>query len=244
MFHHRKGNALTGFDRRAPVTVQTAPAVIMPDAFGHMAVGFRQPVDLRDIKAQGFNFGQGRRGRGRACGKHLNRVIKGAALFFFGIDDHIEHNRCAAKKLNAFFGDGVINNAGGDIAAADQGAAQHRHHPSMVPAVAMKKRHNRHKHWIELHPPADHRAHGHQIGAAMMIDHALGPPRGAGCVVERKAFPFVFRHLPVELGIPCGQQVFIGLMVPGGRKTGAFVRHFDDLRRRALHLGAGRFGQV
>ena len=60
-----------------------------------------------------------------------------------------------------FVTDGVIDRCGCDIPAAHQRAPEHRHHPRVVPPVAVKQWNNGHKNRVELHPPADHCAHGH-----------------------------------------------------------------------------------
>ena len=174
MFHHRKGDALTRFDCGLLRLLQPVPIVAAPDTFGDMAICYRQPVDLRDIKAQGFDFAQRGGGRWGARGKNLDHVIKGAAVAGIGIHDHVKNNGRPAEVGHTFVTDGVIDRRSGDIPAAHQRAPEHRHHPGVVPPVAVKQGNDSHKDRVELHPPADHRAHGHQICAAVMIDHTLG----------------------------------------------------------------------
>ena len=48
-----------------------------------------------------------------------------------------------------------------------------------------------------------------QIGAAMVIDHALGIAGRAGRVVQRNRIPFVARHLPGELGIAFAEELLV-----------------------------------
>ena len=89
MFHHWKSDALTCFDCGLLRLPKPIPIVTAPDTFGNVAICFRQSVDLRDVKAQGFNFAQrGRGGRGTR-GKNFDHVIKGAAVAGFGIHDHV-----------------------------------------------------------------------------------------------------------------------------------------------------------
>ncbi len=75
----------------------------------------------------------------------------------------------------------------------------------------------------------------------MVIDHTLGTTRGAGGIVQCKAFPFVLRHDPVKGWVGAGQQILVGRMATGGGTIR--VGNFDDLRRGALHRGACIFGQ-
>ena len=48
-----------------------------------------------------------------------------------------------------------------------------------------------------------------QIGAAMVIDDALGIAGGARGVVERDGVPFVVRHQPGEIGIALAQKILV-----------------------------------
>mmetsp|Transcript_24202 Transcript_24202/g.45052 ORF Transcript_24202/g.45052 Transcript_24202/m.45052 type:complete len:245 (+) Transcript_24202:1679-2413(+) len=153
VFHHRKGDALTCLDRGLAILRQPVPVGPAPDAFGHVAICFGQPVDLGDVEPQGLDLAQGGRGRGRPCGKHFDHVIKGAAVGRVRIDQHVQHDRCAAEMSDTLIRDGIIDRLRGNIAATHQRAAQQRHHPSVVPAIAVKQRHDGHKNRIQLHPP-------------------------------------------------------------------------------------------
>ena len=80
---------------------------------------------------------------------------------------------------HTFIGDGVKDILGRDVATADHSAAQNRHHPGVVPAVAVKQRHNCQIDRMQGQPPGHDRSHGHEISAAVVIDHALGTTRRA-----------------------------------------------------------------
>ena len=239
-FHHGEGHALAGLDRGLFAGFKIIPILGAPDAFGDVAVGFRQAVDLGDVKAELFDLvqrGGGRRGTG---GEDLDGMFKGAALFFGGVDDHVEYDGGTAKVGYAFLCDGVIDCACRDVAAAHQRAADQRHHPGVVPAVAVKERHDLHEHRVQHHPPGDHGAHGHQIGPAVMIDHAFGTACGAGGVVQRQAFPFILGHVPGEIRIARLQQRLVGLVFAGRRQG---IGDLNQGGGRALHLRAGGLSQ-
>ena len=235
VFHHREGDTLTGLDRGLFVIRQAVPLAV-PDAFGDMAVGFGQPVDLLDVESQFADRRQCRRGGGCACGEDLDRVIESPAVLGFGVDDHVQHDGRAAEMRHALIGDGVVDILRGDVAAADHGAAQGGHHPCVVPAVAVEQRYDLKVAHEERQFPADRCSHRHQVGAAMVIDHALGPPSGAGCVIEGETFPFVLGQHPAEIGITRRQKLFVILLLSDGRDTRLFVRHLDHEGGRTAHL--------
>ncbi len=137
---------------------------------------------------------------------------------------------------HAFVGDRVVDRGRGDVAAHDERAAEHRHHPGVAPAVAVKERDDREVDGEERHPPADRVRRGGEVGAAVVVDHALGPARGAGGVVDRDGFPFVLRPDPGRMGIARGQEILVEGVAPRGLVAGFVVRHLDD-------GGAGAFGQ-
>ena len=135
--------------------------------------------------------------------------------------------------------DGVENRLGGNVAAADHGAAIGRHQPRVAPAVAMEQRDDSQVLGIKLQPPADRLTHRVQIGPAVMIDHALGPPRGARGIVQRKAFPFVLGHDPFEIGIAGFQQCLVFHVMPMCMHTGLIIGDLDHDGGRAFHLFDG-----
>ena len=76
------------------------------------------------------------------CGEYLNHMVKRPTVCGFCVHNHIEHNRCAAEMRDSMIANRVINRFGRNIAATDNRATQHRHHPRVVPAVAVKQRHD------------------------------------------------------------------------------------------------------
>ncbi len=153
MLHHRHCHPLSRLDCGAGCRINRVPVFGFPDTFGYMAIGFSQPVYLRDVKAQLFDFGQGRRGRGRTGGKDLDRMIERAALSLCCIDQHIQHNRRTPEMGHTFVSNRIIDIGRGNVATTDQGAADQGHHPRMVPAIAMKQRYDLHEHRVQHHAP-------------------------------------------------------------------------------------------
>ena len=153
--HQHAGARLDG----GPLVLRQGVEPLMPGAFGGGAIGFRQPVDLGDVEAQRFDCCQ-RRGRGRSAGgDHLDDVIEGQAVGLVGVDDGLQHDRCAPEMCRALVGDGTVDTGGGDVAQADHRAAHQRDHPRVAPGIAMEHRHNGQVARIERHPPADRLRH-------------------------------------------------------------------------------------
>ena len=142
---------------------------------------------------------------------------------------------------HTFVSDRIIHGARGDITTAHNRAAKHRHHPCVIPAIAVKQWHDGQIDGCEGQLPADNRAHGHQIRATMMVDDTLRATRGAGCIIEREALPFIGRHDPFELGIAALKQRVISLIMPRSRIARSGVRHLDDQRSITLHFRDGGF---
>ena len=90
------------------------------------------------------------------------------------------------------------------------------------------------------HVPFKDVADGVQVGAAIVIDHALGIAGGAGRVVQRDGVPLVGRRLPVERGGRGGQEGFvIGRAGQGGGRAVQVV-HRDHGQVREFGAGALR----
>ena len=164
-------------------------------------------------------------------------MIKGAAVGIFCVDQQVQDNRRAAEVGHTLIDDCPIDALGRDITTADDRAAHGGHHPRMTPIVAVKHRHNCQVNRVKDHAPTDWRAHGDQICAPVVVNHAFGSPRGAGRVVERDAFPFILRHHPWRIRVTLSQQILIGGVAACGRVTGICIGHFDDDRGRAVHCG-------
>ena len=137
---------------------------------------------------------------------------------------------------NTFVGNGIINRLCTDIAAEDDCAAQHRHHPRVIPTIAVKHRNDGQIHGRERELPADNCAHRHQIRAAMVIDHTFGTPRGARRVVERETFPLIAWHDPLERWIAACNERVVGHVAARCWIACGVIRNFDDLGTCTVHL--------
>ena len=239
MVHIGEGHTLARFDPGALFGRQIIPEPILPGAFSGRAIDLGQAVNLGYVEAHGFNGGE-RCGGGRCTGgEDLDGMVKGPALFVFGVDDHVQDNRCAAKMGHALIGNGVIDVFRSDLAAADGRAAKRGHAPDMAPIVAMEERDDGQIARVKRHPPRDRRAHGDQISAAVVIDHAFGPACGAGGIVERNRLPFILGHDPGRIRVALGQERVIGQMAARGVIARLLIRHFDDQWRFAFHRADG-----
>ncbi len=79
------------------------------------------------------------------------------------------------------------------------------------------------------HVPGEHVAEGEEVGAAVVVDHALGIARGPGSVIQADRLPLVRRRAPGELGIALGQEGFVvGLAERVSAFTGQRVIDVDD----------------
>ncbi len=215
----------------------------LPETFGDMTEGFGEAVDLGDVEAERLDRGE-RRGRRRcAGGEDLDHVVEGAAFLRLCVDDRIEDDRRAAEMRHPLVGNGSVDVPGGNVAAADERPAEKRDHPGVAPAVAVEERHDGQVHRAQNHAPAHHRAHGHQVGAAVVINDTLRPTRGARRVVERDRFPFVLGQDPWRARIAPGEEVLVFEVPARGGDPRLGVGHLDDLRCGAGHRLDRRFGE-
>ncbi len=114
-------------------------------------------------------------------------------------------------------------------------ASDHREGPGEAPAVAMEHRQCPEIDAVLAHAAGKHIADREQIGAAVVIDHALGIAGSARRVVERDRVPFVVRHFPREVRIARRDEVLVfdrGEPLAGAGEFGIVV--VDEQR---LHLG-------
>ncbi|MNZ12994.1 hypothetical protein D3C78_298780 [compost metagenome] len=123
------------------------------------------------------------------------------------------------------------------------GAGQGGDGPGVAPAVAVEHRQGPQVHRVVAHGPGHLVAEGVEVGAAVVIDHALGVAGGAGGVVQRDRLPFVFGPVPGELGVTFGEKGFI--VQVADRLAFAVLRVIDiDHQRRVFHQRQGRFNDL
>ena len=106
-------------------------------------------------------------------------------------------------------GECVIHRLGTNLAQADMGAGDDRDRPGEAPAVAVEHRQRPEIDRMAAEIAGDDIGGREQVGAAVVIDHALGIAGGAGGVVQRDGVPFVRRHQPVEIGVARGNEFFV-----------------------------------
>ena len=132
------GDALTSFDGGLVFGGQIIPFVD-PHAFGDMAVGFGQSIDLGDVEPK-FPYGFEGRGRRRGASReNLNCSVKVAALIIGRIDDKVQDNWCTAKMRDTMIRNRIVDCFCCDVAAADDRATHDRHHPRVVPTVTVEQ---------------------------------------------------------------------------------------------------------
>ena len=76
-----------------------------------------------------------------------------------------------------------------------------------------------------------------------MINDAFGATCGAGGIVQRKAFPFVFWHDPFKCRVRSSQHILVCFVTPRCRPTVGRVWHFNDHRFWAFKACNSGFGQ-
>ena len=122
------------------------------------------------------------------------------------------HDRCAAIVRHAVLSHRVENQLRVDLAQAHIGACIGGHGPREAPAVAVEHRQRPQVHGMLRHAPGHDVANRIQIGAPVMVDHALGVAGGARGVVERNGVPFIGGRLPCIFRIaPCDEALILRL---------------------------------
>ena len=245
IFGDGERHTLTRFQFGAGGEILIIPFAL-PDRHDGMTIGFGQPVNLGDVEPEAFNPLQDGGGRRCACGHDLNGVVERAAISIISVDDHAQHDGCAAKMRYAMISDGIIDRFRGHGPVADQGSRQRGDGKDMPPAVAVKQWHSIEIGKMARHLPVSDGPHGHEHGAAMMIDNALGPAAGPGGVVKGECIPFITGQRPFSLGVTAFKQGLIIHFTQPGTATGVFtvgnIDHRDavavtDTLERGLNAG-------
>ena len=201
----RVAHALAGVLLHPRFQRQRRPVVVLGAERGR-AVGLGQSVDVGQREADGLHaLDHGR----RRCGpgdQAVHRLLDPRELVRVGVDEHRMHDGRAAVMAHAMARHGVDDGFRGDLAQTDVGAGLGRDGPRKTPAVAVEHRQRPQIHRMGRHIPGHGVGHGVQIGAAVVIDHALGVAGGAGGEVQRDRVPLVLGQLPVEGRIALGDQ--------------------------------------
>ncbi len=189
----RLQHGLLGGGQGVPVAV---PVV---DHGGAVALG--EPVEMRHLEAGLLHAGEhglGRRGGGGEEGHRLREV---AALLGGRVEQGRHHDRRAAEMGDAMVGERVVHRLRAHLSQADMGAGDERDRPGEAPAVAVEHRQRPEIDRMAAHLPGEDVRGRQQIGAAVVIDHALGVAGRAGGVVQRDRIPLVGGHDPGEIRI-------------------------------------------
>ncbi len=148
-------------------------------------------------------------------------------------DDEAVHDRCGAIVVDLVFAHRAQNRCRIDPSQAHMRAAQHRHGPGETPAVAVEHRQGPQVARKVRHRPGGRIAHGVQIGAAVVGDHALRVARGARRVAHRDRVPFVARAGQHRQRRMRGQQGLVVMRPDALARAVVFgVRHVDHHQAR------------
>ena len=161
---------------------------------------------MGDLEARLLHRGQDRGRRWGGGGHHAQLAGRAVAPGRRRIEDHLHHDGGAAEMGDAMGRDGGPDSRPVDTPQADMGPGRQGHGPGKAPAVAMEHRQRPEIDRMPAEIPDEGIAEGVQIGAAVMIEHALGIARGAGGVVDGDGIPFIAGRLRFEGGIAGGQQ--------------------------------------
>ena len=207
LFQRGIAHALARLLGGAAGAVQRVP-FLMPFIDHGGAIDFGQAIDMHHFKAGLRHRRQHAFGRRRGGGHEAHFLRKAFALGIRGVDQGAHHNGRAAQMGDAMFGQRIEDRARPHPAQADMGARHRRQRPGHAPAVAVEHRQGPQQHGMLDHGAGQRIAVAHQGGAAMVIDHALGIPGGAGGVIQGDGVPFVVGHRPGKIRI-AGFQEFL-----------------------------------
>ncbi|MNQ31925.1 hypothetical protein D3C85_453080 [compost metagenome] len=237
-FQGRVAHALAGLDARPLVERQGVPFGV-PGAHGDRAVDFGEAVDVGDLDAHLLHRTD-HLGRRRRAGDHgVDRMVDGGLGGVGHVDQRVEHDGGAAQVADA-----VLADQGEDLLRIDP-AQEHVHAgqrgdgPRVAPAVAVEHRQGPQVDGVVAHRPGHLVAHGVEVGAAVVVDDALGVAGGTGGVVETDGVPLVLRPLPGELGVALGEE---GLVVEVADRLALAVFGIVDVdhqRRVVEHADGG-----
>ncbi|BAS82162.1 Os03g0133825 [Oryza sativa Japonica Group] len=189
-----------------------------PRADGGGAVRLGEAVDVVQHEAE-LLHGEQDAGRRRRAARHdahgprQSPPVRGRR-----VGDHVEHRRRAAHVRHPVPRDAVEDDLRREVAEADVGAALHGDAPRQVPAVAVEHGHSPQVRRHGGDVVREDRRDGVEVGAAVVVHHALGPRRRAGGVVERDRVHLVHRPPDVKLRRRVPDEI---LVVHAARVAGA-----------------------
>ena len=201
-------HTLARVQTRTLANVEFIPALMLgADRSG--PIGFRQAIDMGDVKAHGFHAFNHRR---RWCSARYHGLDAcGHALFHrsWRVYQQAVHDGGAAVVGHSMVANRVQNGLRIHSAQADVHRCTRCHRPGEAPAIAMEHGQRPQIDGMLGHVPLQHIADGIVVRAAVVVDNALGVARGAAGVVQRNRIPFVAGQLPVKTGIALGHKAFV-----------------------------------
>ena len=171
-------NALARLEMRLRVGVERVPLVLP-------VVDHRRPIDLGQAVKMGhleagfahrLEHGGGRRGGG---GEEAHDVGQRPLLVVARVEQDRHDDRRAAHVGHLVLGDEIEDRLGAHLPQADMHARFHADRPGKAPAIAMKHRQRPEIDRVAADVAGEDVAGGEQIGAAVVVDDALGIAGGA-----------------------------------------------------------------
>ncbi|MCY1506165.1 hypothetical protein D9M68_404040 [compost metagenome] len=237
-FQGRVAHALARLDARALVQRLLVP-LAFPGTHRDRAVDLGETVDVGDPDAHLLHRAD-HLGRRRGAGdQRVDRMVDGGLGRGRHVDQRVEHDRRAAEVGDPVLADQVEDLLRIDPAQADMYAGHGGYGPGVAPAVAVEHRQGPQVHRVLAHGPDHLVAQRVQVGAAVVVDHALGIAGGAGGVVQRDGVPLVLRPLPGELGIALGEQRLVVQAADQLALAVFRIVHVDHQRRMVEHADGG-----
>ena len=144
--------------------------------------------DVKTYFGHAFNHGRGWRG---TC-HHASHLLINASAHTFGcVVNEAVNDGCCAVVVHAVLSHGVKDRTCFNTPQAHMRAGQHGHRPGKAPTIAMEHGQGPQISGKVRHGPSGHVAHGIEVGAAVMRDHAFGVARGTAGIAHSNGIPLV-----------------------------------------------------
>ena len=194
-------------------------------------VDLGETVDVRDVEADPRHAFDHRRRR-RGAGDHrAHLVVDAFAHRRRRGDQQVVDDRRRAVVIDALAPDRLEDRLRLDLAQAHVHAAEQGHGPREAPAVAVEHRQRPQVARKVRHRPGGRVAHGVEVRAAVMRDHAFRVAGGARGVRDRDRIPLVGRAAEMRQRLVRGDQSFVLVRAEALAGTGELaVADVDDDR--------------
>ncbi len=198
---HALARLQSGLRRR----VERGP-LLLPVVDDSGAVDLGEPVEVGHLEAGLAHRRQHGGGGRRGGGEEAHDMRQRPPLLRARVEQDRHDDRRAAHVRDAVLGDEVVERLGAHLAQAHVHAGLDADRPGKAPAVAMEHRQRPEIDGMAADVGGDDVADRQQVGAAMMIDDALGIAGRARGVVERDRVPFVARAQPIVGLVAFGEE--------------------------------------